>query len=165
MDCLSRVPNAIVHKKPKDADDIVWEQSSDRLCQYIRSYVEDRILWDEKYRKILVLKIDIDFFSIEYNFLCRAQAPTSEKRRPKYLNKVEIFRFLLTEMTKNPIKLSSPPQEKCYYPCCNLYVYPVSRQLLPLAGRQLRGIRGNAEAIIQSHIAQFSGDFSRRMSE
>jgi hypothetical protein len=51
-DCLSRVPIPVVHMQPKDADDIVWEQSNDPLCQDIRSYMEDRILWDENHRNM-----------------------------------------------------------------------------------------------------------------
>ena len=51
-DCLSRIPIAVVHVQLKDADDIVREQSNDPLCQDIRSYMEDRILWDENYRNM-----------------------------------------------------------------------------------------------------------------
>jgi hypothetical protein len=51
-DFLSRVPIAVVHMQPKDADDIVREQSNDPLCQDIRLYMEDRILWDENHRNM-----------------------------------------------------------------------------------------------------------------
>jgi hypothetical protein len=81
-DCLSRVPIAVVHMQPKDADDIVREQRNDPLCQDIRSYMEDKILWDENHRNMPDWAKEIDFFFVENNILCRAQAPTSEKRRP-----------------------------------------------------------------------------------
>jgi hypothetical protein len=81
-DCLSRVPIAVVHIQPKDADDIVREQRNDPLCQDIRSYMEDKILWDENHRNMPDWAKEIDFFFVENNILCRAQAPTSEKRRP-----------------------------------------------------------------------------------
>jgi hypothetical protein len=64
----------------KDADDIVREQSNDPLCQDIRSYMEDRIHWDENYRNMPEWAKEIDFFFVENNILCKAEAPTSEKR-------------------------------------------------------------------------------------
>jgi hypothetical protein len=44
--------------------------------------MEDKILWDENHRNMPDWAKEIDFFFVENNILCRAQAPTSEKRRP-----------------------------------------------------------------------------------
>ena len=44
--------------------------------------MEDKILWDENHRNMPDWAKEIDFFFVENNILCRAQAPTSEKRKP-----------------------------------------------------------------------------------
>lgn len=81
-DCLSRIPIASVQIQPETVDDIIREQHTDPLCQDIRSYMEDRILWDENHRIMPIWAKEIDLFFIENNILCRLQAPISEKRRP-----------------------------------------------------------------------------------
>ena len=87
LDCLSRIPIAVVPLQSKDADDIVREQSNDPLCQDIRSYMEDRILWDEIYRNMPEWAKEIDFFFVKIIFCARLKPQLQKNEDRSFIDR------------------------------------------------------------------------------